>query len=236
MNKKRVRSLLFVLLLTAGTPLCASWFGETWLWVEARRIAPVAGKDNVKAVEFRVIHWGRGGGHGDSYGRSFPGQILTQEVQFSGKAEAETLKPGQKFWIYHRVATWFTRSRGDKAARMGSSRRWVYQGDKVWAGIHNIVYQAPPASGRTVTLLWAVRHGELLSFKIRYNTYGRYRWSWKFYLNENRLSIVQEKGDTYSQVNPRKVDERAFQFDGSDLRGKRISLWSGNRQLGVWQF
>lgn len=224
--RKRITTSTLMLFLLLGTAAQASWMGTTRIWVRIINAAPHRSGNSNRNITFRVIYWGEGGGHGNYYGKRFPGRTMTESVNFHSPKSAANVHPGMTGWIYHRAASWKTRRRS------GSSKSWSWIGNRVWTRRTKITTRKPEDLGKAkgTTLLWAFRRGTIISLRIRYSTYGSYNHTFRLYKKANTLFVEQKVGSAQFR-NKQKYGTKFFQFDAKGFKGKTLTIIAGWKKL-----
>ena len=232
----------FIFLLFAGS-ISASWMGQTWLWVTVEKVYPWnRAKANERKVRLFVNQWGMGAGHGDRYGKTFPGKKFTVTLKFKDHNVAYSMKPGQRFWVKHRAANWFYNKGGKH--HLGRSSTWEHLGHTIWVHrpqvVMNLIKGDRIPKSPKMQYLWAIRHGDNVTLKLKHETLGKQYTDFLVRNVRETRSVVdlavictlKDKIGSYMTYG-RKKSEAVLQFYAAAFKGKKIRFIFNGKVVAV---
>lgn len=240
--KKTIPVIISILALTAITA-DASWMGLTWLLVRAEKVLPGREGSDTRKADLNIMRWARGAGHGDSYGKDFPGKTMTVELSFPDSRTASGLRPGQTFWVEHQAATWLAHDSETGKRIAGSSSRWKYLGDTA-GPLQPLEKTGTCPESPEVSLLWSFQQNSIISMKVQYRTFKKYGPQFRLYRDDGKsdqngntvsiriaYSMTEYSGSSYVNGNQRETDEYFLQFSAKDFSGKEVIILSAGKKL-----
>jgi len=229
---KRLLLLIAILTLSAGTA-AASWMGETWLWSRVEKVYPHNDVSSYRKVSIRILKWAMGAGHGDWYGKKFPGRLFTVKLKCKNPSVAALMKKGDTFWVKHHASDSFgVDSKGKHRAY--SSRTWKHLGNNLWVYkpliVKNLVSGVKLPSSPPAKVLWGMRHSNNVTLKVRYSTLGKYYVKFRILniketKNSVTLALVYKPWTTPGYDNySRKQINRIIQFSAAAFDNKTVNI------------
>lgn len=216
--------------------------GETWLWVKAEKVFPRRSLSSERKVTFKVLTWGLGAGHGDHYGRNFPGKQFTVSLKCGSARRAAALQAGELFWVFHHASSSFGRNPETGEKIYYSHSEWKLLGTGIWVRepvpVSNLNSGEQLPSSPQLSLYWAIRHGNNVTVKVRHDTQGKLGSTWKIIKTaETRdrvtLAIVFKNhprpGNPYT--NNLQSEDHLFQFSAAAFSGKDLRLTVNGKRL-----
>ena len=244
MTESVMKRIIFSCIVFLAGSVSASWMGETWLWVRVEKTFPHKYGSDLRKVTLKVLNWAMGAGHGDWYGSKFPGRSFTVNLKCRGLSRARQLKVGEEFWVKHHASSCFGRDPKTGRRRGYSHSSWKNLELGLWAYrpvvVKNLLRGEELALSPRQNLLWAIRHGNNVTLKIRHETQKRWDSKWRIYIVKGTqtsvtLAVVfsnHRRQGVYHR-NPRTEQDKLLQFSAAAFKGKEIRIQLGGKIVAV---
>ncbi len=241
--KIRIFLVVFVALFLSFA-LHASWMGVAWLWIRVDKVSKHKTGSTQREVQLKVLHWGKGGGHGNTYGKKFPGRTLKVNMVFPNSFEAARLSVGDTAWVRHRASTSMYYDSSQKKSIGHSSSSWHYLGNKFGKLLLVKKESAPDDFGydSPLDILYAINKQGYLALKVRYKTHGKHYPEFRLYLAKKNQSqdtldinlVYNVKNALGSYTNRNEYDHRLIQIDLREFAGKTVRIFSAKKRIGTF--